>query len=192
MQEEVVSPEKSIPISKIPSTETPKVTYEIPESKTISQENKIKAFSLKSIQQKKELLAQIKPEVLEETVHLAEPFTENDLMVQWNKFAQKMEAHGEKMIYSLFTLHTPTLKNETTIVHKVPNASSKMEFDRIKGDLLGYLRGMLHNHYIQLELVEDEHVAIHKAYTIQDKYQRFVEINPTIELLRKTFDLDFN
>ncbi len=138
------------------------------------------------------MLAQLKPEVLEETIHLAEPFTENDLMVQWNKFAQKMESHGEKMIYSLFTLQTPTIQNETTIVHKVPNASSKMEFERIKNDLVGYLRGMLHNHHIQLELVEDEHITINKAYTTEDKYQRFVEINPAIELLKKTFDLVFS
>lgn len=172
--------------------EAPKAVYVTPEIHQIAKDGKIQAFSLKSIQQKKKLLAQIKPEATDGKEVLSEPFTENDLMVQWNKFAQKMEAHGEKMIYSLFTLHNPTIKDETTIVHKVPNASSKMEFERIQADLLGYLRGMLHNHHIKLELEEDEHVAIHKVYTTQDKYQRFVEINPAIELLRKTFELDFN
>ena len=72
--EEIVTPEKVLTTQKNPPVEAPKTSYEIPESKTISQDNKIKAFSLKSIQQKKDLLAQLKPEVLEETIHLAEPF----------------------------------------------------------------------------------------------------------------------
>jgi hypothetical protein len=56
--------------------------------------------------------------------------------------------------------------------------------------VLGYLRGMLHNHDIDIELVVNEKMENRRAFTPQDKFNRLNEINPNLELLRKTFDLD--
>jgi len=52
------------------------------------------------------------------------------------------------------------------------------------------LRGKLHNHDITIEIVVNETMDTRKAFTAQDKYNRLNEINPNLDLLRKTFDLD--
>jgi hypothetical protein len=55
---------------------------------------------------------------------------------------------------------------------------------------LGYLRGKLHNHDITIQVDVNEQLVLKKAYTNQDKYNRLLEINPNLELLRKMFELD--
>lgn len=150
---------------------------------------KISALSLASIRHKKELSENQKTLVKEE-VHLPnEPFTETQMQEQWLKYAQRLEDKGQKIMSSLLTLNDPKLDG-TTIVHELPNESSKIDFEREQPSLLGYLRGKLHNHEIQIRIDINESIEMKKAFTSQDKYNRFVELNPSIELLRKLFDLD--
>ena len=78
----------------------------------------------------------------------------------------------------------------TSITHELPNDSTKIEFESEKLDLLGYLRGKLHNHDITIDIVVNEKVENKFAFTPIDKYNRLNEINPNLELLKKTFDLD--
>ena len=56
--------------------------------------------------------------------------------------------------------------------------------------LLGYLKGHLHNHNINIEIIVNEKVSTKQAFTVQEKYNRLSEKNPNLDLLRKTFDLD--
>ncbi len=71
-----------------------------------------------------------------------------------------------------------------------PTLESKIDFESEKTPLLGYLKGHLHNHDITIEVVVNESVENKFAFTAQDKYNRLKELNPNLELLRKTFDLD--
>ncbi|MNL76394.1 hypothetical protein D3C87_2023560 [compost metagenome] len=56
--------------------------------------------------------------------------------------------------------------------------------------LLGHLKGHLHNHDITIEVIVNEQAEMKRTYNNQDRYNRFLEINPNIELLRSTFGLD--
>jgi hypothetical protein len=56
--------------------------------------------------------------------------------------------------------------------------------------LLGHLKGHLHNHDITIEIVVNEAVETKRSFNDQDRYNRLLEINPNIELLRTTFGLD--
>lgn len=107
----------------------------------------------------------------------------------WFKYAQRLGDKGYKIVESLLLLNDPKLEG-TTIIHELPNQSSKIDFDSEKHDLLGYLRGKLHNHHINIEIVINETISIKKAFTPQEKYERFKEINPALDLLKKTFDLE--
>lgn len=150
---------------------------------------KVSAFSLASIKAKKEM-AEVQKSVTKETKYLPnEAFTETQLLEQWLKYAQKIEDKGQKIMSSLLTLNDPKLDG-TVVTHELPNESSKIDFERELPYLLGYLRGKLHNHDLQIKVVIDDSIEIKKAFTAQDKYNRFVELNPNIELLRKYFDLD--
>lgn len=195
-----VTPEKkakeNLKISEeLPKVEEKKVEIEIPKSAIVNQQSQISnpqvsALSLASIKAKRELELQNKS-VVKETVHLpTETFTQTEMQLFWNKYAQRLGDKGYKIIESLLLLNDPTLEG-TTIVHELPNEGSKIEFESEKVALLGYLRGHLHNHDITIEVRVNEAVENKFAFTPQDKYNRLNQLNPSLELLRKTFDLDF-
>jgi len=156
---------------------------------TISSEPKVSALSLSSIRAKKELEKNSRSQVKEVAQLPTEPFSETDMLLQWNKYAQRLSDKGHKIMESLLLINDPKLDG-TTITHELPNQGSKIDFEGEKYDLLGYLRGKLHNHDITIEIVVNEKMDSRKAFTPQDKFNRLNEINPSLDLLRRTFDLD--
>jgi DNA polymerase-3 subunit gamma/tau len=155
----------------------------------IASEPKVSAFSLASIKAKKELLEAGKS-IVKVEVHLpTEDFNENDMLLYWNKYAQRLGDKGYKIMESLLQINDPVL-NGTTITLELPNQGSKIDFESELIGLLGYLKGHLHNHNITIEVIVNESVTTKKAFTPQEKYNRLTEINPNLDILRKTFELD--
>ena len=150
---------------------------------------KVSALSLGSIRAKRELEAQLNPVQRHHDELPTEPFTETQMLEQWLKYAQRLGNKGYKIVESLLLINDPKLEG-TTIIHELPNESSKIDFEGEKHDLLGYLRGKLHNHNITIEIKLNENIELKKAFTTEEKYERLKEINPALDLLRKTFDLD--
>jgi hypothetical protein len=159
------------------------VTYEI------LSEPKVSAFSLSSVRAKKELLEAGKAIVKEEVQLPTEAFNETDMLLHWNKYAQRLGDKGYKIMESLLLINDPVL-NGTSITLELPNQGSKIDFETEIMGLLGYLKGHLHNHNITIEVIVNEKVATKQAFTVQEKYNRLSEKNPNLDLLRKTFDLD--
>lgn len=174
-----------------PTTDNRQPTTDNPEPTTQNSQptTKISALSLASIRAKKEM-AEAQKSVVKDTQQLpSEPFTETEMLEQWLKYAQRMEDKGYRIVASLLTINDPVLEG-TTIIHELPNESSKIDFEKERPELLGYLRGKLHNHDIQIVVKVNETLVVKKAFTNQDKYNRLVEINPNLEMLKKMFDLD--
>ncbi|OYQ44221.1 DNA polymerase III subunit gamma/tau [Flavobacterium cyanobacteriorum] len=120
-----------------------------------------------------------------------EPFTETDMMLMWNRFAQRLSDNGQKIMATYMQINDPVLdKDGVTIRLELPNEGSKVDFDNNKIELLGYLRGKLHNHDITIETHVNEAVSAKHAFTPQEKFEKLKAINPAIETLRKMFDLD--
>jgi DNA polymerase-3 subunit gamma/tau len=152
---------------------------------------KVSSMSLASIRAKKEM-AEVQKSTAKEVVHLAsEPFTETEMLEQWLKYAQRIEDKGYRIVASLLTINDPILEG-TTIIHELPNESSKIDFEKEKPELLGYLRGKLHNHDITIDVKVNETLVLKKSYTPQDKYNRLAELNPNLELMRNLFGLEIN
>ncbi|MGC4039753.1 MAG: DNA polymerase III subunit gamma/tau [Flavobacterium sp.] len=171
-------------ITTPPVTGCPKL-----QAQTLETGTKISSMSLASIRAKKELAETIKSAV-KEVVHLpSEAFTETEMLEQWLKYAQRMEDKGYRIIAALLTINDPILDG-TTIIHELPNESSKIDFEKERPELLGYLRGKLHNHDIQINVKVNETLVVKKAFTNQDKYNRLVELNPNLEVMRNLFGLD--
>ncbi len=177
--------EEPITDNQQPKTDDRKQTTENSEQTT----PKVSALSLASIRAKKEMTANLKANVKIETHLPSESFTATEMLEQWLKYAQRMEDKGYRIIASLLTINDPTLDG-STILHELPNESSKIDFEKEKPELLGYLRGKLHNHDIQIVVKVNETLVSKRAFTNQDKYNRLVEINPNLEVLKKMFDLD--
>ena len=150
---------------------------------------KVSALSLASIKAKKELEAQQQTFQKHREELPSEIFNETDMLLQWNKFAQKMTDSGKRLMATYMQMNDPTL-NGTTITLELPNQSTKEEFLSGCHELMGYLRGKLHNHDITIEVVVNEATENKYAFTPQEKFERLKQINPALDLLRKTFDLD--
>ena len=144
---------------------------------------------MSSIRAKKELQESHQGEVKVYDTLPTEAFNETDMLLQWSKYAQRLGDKGHKIMESLLLIGDPKLEG-TTILHELPNEGSKLDFESEKLELLGYLRGKLHNHDINIEIIVNETVENKFAFTPIDKYNRLNEINPSLELLKKTFDLD--
>ncbi|MGL2967612.1 DNA polymerase III subunit gamma/tau [Flavobacterium sp. XGLA_31] len=198
MVEEVAAEVKPVEADKIlsePTAEEPvanskaQVTTQQPSA--ITNQPKVSALSLASIRAKKEMVEALKTVVKEEAYLPNEPFTETQMLEQWLKYAQRMEDKGYRIVASLLTINDPTLDG-TTIIHELPNESSKIDFEKERPELLGYLRGKLHNHDIQIHVKVNETLVVKKRYTAQDKYNRLVELNPNLALMKDLFGLDIN
>jgi len=150
---------------------------------------KVSALSLSSIRAKKELLEAQKGTVREAEHLPTEEFTENQMLEFWFKYAQRLNDKGQMIMESLLRITDPKLEG-TKIIYELPNEGSKIDFEKAKPELLGYLRGHLHNHDILIEVIVNESVKIKNAFTAQDKFNRLNEINPNLEVLKKMFDLD--
>lgn len=168
------------------STET---TNPKPPTTNLPEGPKFSALSLSSIRAKRELQESTKG-IVKEEVHLpTEVFNETDMLLYWNKYAERLGDKGYKIMESLLLISDPKLEG-TTIIHELPNEGSKIEFETELNGILGYLRGHLHNHDITIKIIVNETIEKKYAFTPLDKYNRLNEINPNLELLKKTFDLD--
>ena len=152
---------------------------------------KVSTMSLASIRAKKELAGTLQNTSKESEQLPSEPFTQTEMIGQWLKYAKRMEDNGQHIIASLLTLNSPILE-ENTIIHELPNESSKIDFDKEKQEILGYIRGMLRNHNLTIEVKINETILEKKLYTTQDKYKRLAELNPNLEIMRNIFGLEIN
>jgi DNA polymerase-3 subunit gamma/tau len=172
----------------VPQTIAPQaIKIDIP----LSNEPKVSALSLSSIRAKKALEENNKSFV-KEVVHLpTESFTETEMLLQWNKYAQRLGDKGYRIMESLLLINDPVL-NGTAISIELPNEGSKLDFEKEINGLLGHLKGHLHNHDITIEVIVNESFESKRTFNDQDRYNRLHQINPNIELLRTTFGLDLN
>lgn len=168
----------------------PKVEEILPVTEKKSQtETKISALSLSSIKAKKELEAKQLIHAKNDGVLPTESFSETDMLLLWNKFAARLADQNKRLMSTYMLMSTPTL-NGSKISIELPNESTREEFETGNNELLGYLRGKLHNHDITIEVIVNEVVETKYAFTPDDKYEKLKNINPAMELLRRTFDLD--
>jgi DNA polymerase-3 subunit gamma/tau len=190
---EVVSQDIEVDVVTAPIENEPIVTQiqdsAIQNSTPVSGQVNVSVLSLASIRAKKEMQESQKGIVKDEVHFPSEAFTETEMLDFWFKYAQRLTDKGYMIMASLLRISDPKLEG-SKIIYELPNEGSKIDFDKEKPDLLGYLRGHLHNHEIAIEVVVNGSVKSKIAFTAQDKYNRLNEINPHLEELRRAFDLD--
>ncbi len=182
---------EELPVEAIEVPKTVSETVITIPKPSISNESapKVSALSLSSIRAKKALEENSKT-IVKETLHLpTEPFSETEMLLQWNKYAQRLGDKGFKIMESLLLINDPVL-NGTHITIELPNEGSKLDFESEKLGLLGHLKGHLHNHDITIEVIVNESFESKRSFNDQDRYNRLHQLNPNIELLKTTFGLD--
>ena len=196
-----VTPPVTTPTQK-PIKETPKVVEKVEEPKATylkkelptpiikSTQRPTSGLSLSSIRKKKEHQIKLMEVTVDEEDLPNDPFTLETLIKFWNIFVTKLEADGKYNLAAILQIDTPKLINENTIRLEFPNTTNKIEVERQQFELLQYLRKSVNNFSLTLDISVNETLEKQYAYTPEDKYQKLVEKNKHVELLRKTFDLD--
>ena len=149
----------------------------------------VSAFSNKGFRKKKEILHKQKERIPDEAQLPREPFTEIALQAEWKEYVNRLRKRGEKILASNMEVDKPTLKG-TEIHLEFPNNTMKTELERAQGGLLEYLKRKLNNYDISLVIEVNEQADRKFAFTPREKYEKMKEMNPDLELLLKTFDLD--
>ena len=73
----------------------------------------------------------------------------------------------------------------------VANEMNQVELSREMEHLLPFLRNALNNQSLSIKLEISETTREDAVYSPNEKYQHLLKINPNLDSLRTTFDLDF-
>ena len=146
-------------------------------------------LSLSSIRAKKEHQIKQLEVVVDEENLPTEDFTEEAFMKAWSFFLDKLKKDGKHNLTSILNMDTPKLKG-TDIHLQFPTETNKREVMQGQYDLMTYIRTTLNNFDISLVITVNEVMNKKYVFTPQDKYEKLVEANPNLELLRRTFELD--
>jgi len=151
---------------------------------------RVSALSISSLKAKKLHESARKEEAIDVNNLPKNSFTEEELHTHWNEFVRRIDANGQKILASNLATDVPKLKKDFVIAIELPNGTMKKEVEREQFGLMEHLRANLKNHFIRLKITVNEETAKKFAFTPEEKYEKLREKNPTIDLLRKTFDLD--
>lgn len=169
-------------IAKFVKPEPPKIDLN-------SSTKRTSGLSLKSIRAKKEHQIKQMDVVVDEENLPTDQFSEEAFMEAWNAYISKIEADRQMNLLTILSLDMPKLDG-ATINLTFPNETNKVELERDSFEVLNFLRKKLNNFSINFNITVNEVLQKKYAYTPQEKYDKLVEKNPNLALLRQTFDLD--
>ncbi|MBA5791401.1 hypothetical protein H1R17_13455 [Flavobacterium sp. xlx-214] len=154
-----------------------------------SNEHMVSALSLKSIKKKRELESsinhtQINPEDLPK-----DDFTFEQLKHFWDYCADEFYKTGRMLMASTMNMAQLTLKDNVLQI-EFPNTGSKISFEENLYDLVSFIHRKLNNYHLKFDVKVNEQATFKKVYTLEDKLNYLKEINPVLDDLIKTFDLD--
>ncbi|ARN77069.1 DNA polymerase III subunit gamma/tau [Nonlabens spongiae] len=152
--------------------------------------NKISNSSLKGISYKKEVKAKKQKHKIPQDNLPEEPFSQEQFSLVWDKYIQHLQNQGQMILAGILRVDSPKV-NGNEIYLKFPNSSMKKDLERDQGKVLDYIKRELRNYAIHFKIDVDKTVTKKYVYTDQDKYEKLVEKNPNVDLLRRTFELDF-
>jgi DNA polymerase-3 subunit gamma/tau len=153
-----------------------------------SAQRRTSSLSLKSIHQKKE----VKKSAVEENFdnHPKDPFTEKQLQDLWIAYVTFLQEKGERSMASIVATDIPKLVANFKVSFTVPNKLMEEQFKKGRPKLLNFLRERLNNYGISILVKLNETVEKKFAYTPLEKFNKMKEMNPLLEKLRQTFELD--
>lgn len=147
------------------------------------------SLSLKSVHTKKEEKSETSFEENFDN-HPKDVFTQNELEQVWNSYHKILIKNGKKSIAASLISNTPKLEETFKISLVLPNSLMADQIEKEKPNLLKHLRESLNNYGIILSVVVNETVTKKFAYTPQEKYNKLLEKNPNLALLKNAFKLD--
>ncbi|WP_124981293.1 DNA polymerase III subunit gamma/tau [Nonlabens xiamenensis] len=176
--------------TETPSTTPNKSLEEARKALLQKSRRKVSGLSIQGIEVQKNHVALRQDQQLHQDKLPEEDFTQERLHEVWQQYIEHLKARGELILASILNADQPQLKGRKLCL-KFPNESMKVTLEQSQGQVMEYIKRELRNYSIEFDILVDQTVTKKYVYTDQDKYSKLVEKNPAVDLLRRTFDLDF-
>lgn len=122
------------------------------------------------------------------------PFTEDELIEEWQKFALTLKDKKPRMYNTLRAIQ-PVLEKNFEILVELKNGTQEAEFNHdLKHRLVNYLKNNFNNDHVDIKVrvrEDPEENSNGKLYTDDDKFKFMSEKNPALQKLKQQFNLDF-
>ena len=152
----------------------------------------VSSFSLASVEKKKTFKEKKITNDLSKskTTSHKNDFTQEELESCWNNYHNIKIQNKEFNIASLLKISNPK-KLDNNIGYTVASDINKKELEGELPKLLEYIKISLKNDSIEIKV--DSNISIKKnvIYTPSEKFEKLVELNPSLQNLRKKLDLDY-
>ena len=129
------------------------------------------------------------PGVEEKKGKETEPFTQDDLELQWMAMCNRMPQRLSGIAARMKNMN-PSIMQLPAIEVVVPNEIIMSEIEQIKGSILATLKLYLHNSDISMTLRVAQQEERQKILTRSEQFDLMVSQNPSVEKLREAFDLE--
>src|SRR5690606_39018247 len=149
------------------------------------------ALSLKSVKYRRQIEQELQQRNREEKELPEDQFTAEQVLELWTEYANKFTQTGRMLMSSIMNMVEPNVEGNLITI-ELPNQGSKISFEENIYDLTNGLRKKLNNYALQIKVEVNEAIKIKKAFTVEDKFNYFKELNPNMETLKKMFDLDLD
>ena len=150
----------------------------------------ISGLSISSLRIKKNIKKnKEKEQELKNLKDQSKKFSEEDLRRLWVKYYSNLLDNGEKNLASILQIDQPIIKNNHEIHFTLSNNINKIELEKNKNKLLGFLKEKLKNNLIELIVHVNKEKEKQFIYSTSEKFEKLKAINPSIEKMRKEFKL---
>ena len=150
----------------------------------------ISGLSISSLKIKKNIKKnKEKEQELKNLKDQSKKFSEEDLRRLWVKYYSNLLDNGEKNLASILQIDQPIIKNNHEIHFTLSNNINKIELEKNKNKLLGFLKEKLKNNLIELIVHVNKEKEKQFIYSTTEKFEKLKAINPSIEKMRKEFKL---
>lgn len=101
----------------------------------------------------------------------------------------QIKREKKESLYSTLTADTPQLKSDLSVLLHIKNSVEANELNKVKPELVAFLRQKLNNYSIRFEFIlkETEQVEFKDS---KSKFEELTKENSSLEKLRKLFNLD--
>ena len=152
----------------------------------------VSSFSLASVEKKKTFRERKISNDLSKSkiTSYKNDFTQEELESCWNNYHNIKIQNREFNVASLLKISKPK-KLDNNIGYTVPSDINKKELGDELPKLLDYMKISLKNDSIQIKVNSNISIKKNVIYSPSEKFEKLVELNPSLEKLRKKLDLDY-
>ena len=118
-----------------------------------------------------------------------ESVTESKLQEEWLKYANSEEIKERTILVNTLKSGKPALVENEIVEFYVNNVQQQIDLTENAG-LMIYLRGVLKNDFLNLRIKQYNKSEQKKLFSAKEKYAAMITINPDLQLLKETFNLD--